>query len=195
MIAKLTGLLDALGADSVVVDVGGVGYLVHCSARTLSRCPTPGQPLSLQIETHVREQNIQLFGFFDAAERDWFRRLTTVQGVGVKVALGIQSSLNAEELVQAVVAGDTRTIARAPGVGPKLAARIAAELRESVGRDIGPAAPAGGNAAVGDAVSALVNLGYGRSEAHGAVVGAAGELGEDAPVEDLVRAGLRRLAA
>ncbi len=194
MIARLTGLVDALSADSVVVDVGGVGYLVHCSARTLSRCPAPGQPLSLLIETHVREQHIQLFGFLDAAEREWFRRLTTVQGVGVKVALGIQSSLGADELAQAVVAGDTRSIARAPGVGPRLAGRIATELRESVGRDAVPATD-GGNAAVGDAVSALVNLGYGRSEAHSAVVRAAGELGGDSPVEDLVRAGLRALAA
>ena len=197
MIARLTGLLDGIGDDSIVLDVGGVGYLVHCSARTLSRLPAPGGPVSLIIETHVREHHIQLYGFPDAAERDWFRRLTTVQGVGARAALGIQSVLGPADLLNAIVAGDTKTIARAPGVGPRLAGRIAGVLRDKVD-DLGGAAAAaddGGSGAAGDAVSALANLGYSRADAHGAVAAAARELGDAAGVEDLVRRALRELAS
>ena len=195
MIARLTGLLDGIGDDSVVVDVGGVGYLVYCSTRTLSRFQATGEPVSLIIETHVRETHIHLYGFPDATERDWFRRLTAVQGVGVRAALAIQSTLAPADLLNAIVAGDTRMIARAPGVGPRLAGRIASELRDKVD-DMGvPAAENGGHEAGGDAVSALVNLGYGRADAHGAVAAAARTLGADADVEGLVRHALRELAS
>ncbi len=197
MIAKLTGLLDGIDDDSIVVDVGGVGYLVYCSTRTLSRFQAPGEPVSLVIETHVREQHIHLYGFPDATERNWFRRLTTVQGVGVRAALAILSVLGPSDLLNAIVAGDTRTIARAPGVGPRLAGRIAGELRDKVD-DMGvstPAADTGGREAAGDAVAALVNLGYSRADAHGAVAAAARTLGADASVEGLVRHALRELAS
>lgn len=196
MIAKLAGVLDLLGDDHVVVDVGGVGYLVHCSARTLARCPAPGSPVSLVVETQAREHDIQLYGFLDAAERVWFRRLTAIQGIGAKVALGVQSALGPGELVQAVAAGDTKSIARAPGVGPRLAGRIATELRGSLGDDDGMPAGDGGpgaGGAEGDAVSALVNLGYGRAEAHGAVAAAARAAG-GGEVGELVRAALQELA-
>lgn len=197
MIAKLTGLLDGIDDDSIVVDVGGVGYLVYCSTRTLSRFQAAGEPVSLIIETHVREQHIHLYGFPDATERNWFRRLTTVQGVGVRAALAILSVLGPADLLNAIVAGDTRTIARAPGVGPRLAGRIAGELRDKVD-DMGvpaPAADTGGHEAAGDAVSALVNLGYSRADAHGAVATAARTLGADAGVEGLVRHALQELAS
>ena len=210
MIGKLTGVLDSTGDDWAILDVGGVGYLAFCSARTLGRLQDAGGPVSLLIETHVREDHIHLYGFADQAERDWFRLLSTVQGVGAKMALAILSSLPPEHLTQAIAAQDKTALTRANGVGPKIAGRIAAELRDKVGSiALGPAAALGGGeaaAAAGgaagglagageDAVSALVNLGYRRVDAFGAVAKASHRLGETAPLEELIRAGLKDLSA
>lgn len=201
MIAKLKGLLDETGKDFIVLDVGGVGYLVFCAGRTLSALPAVGQPVSLHIETHVREDHIHLFGFPNLAERDWFRHLLTVQGVGAKVALAILGSLSPDQLLQAIVAQDKAALTRADGVGPKLAGRIVAELRDKAGNVILPAVTesvAGAIAGDGldrvaaDAVSALVNLGYGRSDAFGAVVAATRDAGAGS-VESVITAALREL--
>ncbi|HXQ41078.1 MAG TPA: Holliday junction branch migration protein RuvA [Candidatus Udaeobacter sp.] len=196
MIAKLTGLLDQAGSDSAVIDVGGVGYLVFCSARSLARMPAKGAPVSLLIETHVREDHIHLYGFAEPAERDWFRLLTTVQGVGAKLALALLGVLAPEDLMRAIAAADKASLARAPGVGQKLAQRIATELKDKVRAvALGPAAadlPQRGSEA--DAVSALVNLGYRRAEAFDAVIEAARRLGASAPVDALIRAGLKELS-
>lgn len=204
MIAKLTGRVDSLGDDWAVIDVGGVGYLVFCSGRTLGRL-AEGGPASLVIETHVREDHIHLYGFMDAAERDWFRLLTQVQGVGARVGMAILSALSVDDILHAVAAGDRTALCRAPGVGAKLAGRIVSELKDKVGAIAlgaaarGPAAvvrtgagDAAGNTA--DAVSALVNLGYGASEALRAVSQAAGRLGGDVDLPALIRAGLSELA-
>ena len=206
MIASLKGLLQSSGEDSAIVEVGGVGYLVFCSARTLSALPRPGEAVALMIETHVREDHIHLYGFAGTAERDWFRLLITVQGVGARVALAILSALSPAEISGALAAGDKAVLGRASGVGPKLAQRIVTELKDKVGSfefagvDSAAAVPrgAGGDGldpALGDAVSALVNLGYGRAEAFGAVMEAARELGDAAKVEALIRSGLNRLGA
>jgi len=196
MIAKLTGLLDQAGSDSAVIDVGGVGYLVFCSARSLGRMPAKGAPVSLLIETHVREDHIHLYGFAEPAERDWFRLLTTVQGVGAKLALALLGVLSPDDLMRAIAAADKASLARAPGVGQKLAQRIATELKDKVRAvALGPAAadlPQRGSEA--DAVSALVNLGYRRAEAFDAVIEAARQLGASAPVDALIRAGLKELS-
>lgn len=196
MIAKLTGLLDQAGSDSAVIDVGGVGYLVFCSARSLARMPAKGALVSLLIETHVREDHIHLYGFAEPAERDWFRLLTTVQGVGAKLALALLGVLAPEDLMRAIAAADKASLARAPGVGQKLAQRIATELKDKVRAvALGPAAadlPQRGSEA--DAVSALVNLGYRRAEAFDAVIEAARQLGASAPVDALIRAGLKELS-
>jgi Holliday junction DNA helicase RuvA len=200
MIAKLSGRLDQTGVDWAVIDVGGVGYLVFCSGRTLARLPAPGGSVSLLVETHVREDHIHLYGFADAAARDWFRLLTTVQGVGARVALAVQSVLDPDELLRAVASQDKTSLTRASGVGPKLAGRIVAELKDKVGAlalGSGAALAAAGEGApiaVADAVSALVNLGYRRAEAHGAVAEAARRLGPDAGLDSLVRAGLKELS-
>ena len=202
MIAKLAGILDQVSADAAIVDVGGVGYLVFCSTRTLSRFPPPGSPVRLLIETHVREDHIHLYGFADAAERDWFRLLTTVQGVGARLALSILSALGPEQLSLAILAQDRALLVQAEGVGPRLAARIANELRDKAGSpalqppSVPPAlgAPPPGGDATADAVSALVNLGYRRAEAYGAVATAARRLGAAAAAEALIRAGLQELA-
>jgi Holliday junction DNA helicase RuvA len=200
VIAKLKGLLDSTGQEWAVVDVGGVGYLVFCSARTLARMPRSGGPIELTVETHVREDHIHLYGFPDEAERDWFRLLTTVQGVGAKVAMAILGVMGPDELLQAIAAGDRAGLTRAAGVGPKLASRVVAELKDKVG---GIALGGGavtemvalaGSSRAGDAVSALVNLGYRRAEAFGAVATAARDLGTEAPVESLIRGGLRELS-
>ncbi|MHA1597985.1 MAG: Holliday junction branch migration protein RuvA [Alphaproteobacteria bacterium] len=198
MIAKLTGIVDEAGDDFAIIDVAGVGYLVFCSARTLGRLNV-GEAASLTIDTHVREDHIHLYGFSDVAERDWYRLLTTVQGVGAKVGLGILSALSGDELVQAIAASDKAAITRAPGVGPKLATRILSELKDKVaGIALGPVATVDGQAGdaglTGEAVSALVNLGYSASHALVAVSHAAGRLGDDAGLEDLIRAGLAELA-
>ena len=199
MIAKLSGVVDHIGPEGAVIDVGGVGYLVFGSTRTLGRLPAPGAAARLLIETHVREDHIHLYGFADADERDWFRLLTTVQGVGARLALAILSAVEPEALALAIFAQDKAVLAQADGVGPRLAARIANELRDKVGGLPAPgtAAPASVGAidgAAGNAVSALVNLGYRRAEAFGAVAAAARRLGEGAAVDALIRAGLQELA-
>ena len=203
MIALLTGRLDSIGEDRAVVDVGGVGYLVFCSAPTLDRLAPVGETVRLEIETHVREDHIHLYGFADVAEREWFRLLTTVQGVGARVALAILSVLTANDLLQAIAAGDNAAVSRANGVGAKLAGRIVSELRDKVG-----ALPAlAGGVSTGhaggtstsvpvneDAVSALTNLGYGRTEAFGAIARVSGRLGEDLLLDELIRAGLQEIS-
>jgi holliday junction DNA helicase RuvA len=198
MIAMLSGIVDQAGSDSVVVDVNGVGYLVFASARTLARLPPRGQKLRLLIETHVREDHIHLYGFADEAERAWFRLLTTVQGVGARLALALLGALAPEALVTAIMAQDKAALTRADGVGPKLAQRIANELKDKVGGiALGPAATSAPEAApkgaAADAVSALVNLGYSRSDAYGAVNQAAQRLGAEARIDALIRAGLQEL--
>ncbi|HEY1799232.1 MAG TPA: Holliday junction branch migration protein RuvA [Stellaceae bacterium] len=202
MIAKLSGVVDQVGADGAVIDVGGVGYLAFCSNRTLGLLPRTGQAAKLLIETHVREDHIHLYGFIDAAERDWFRLLTTVQGVGARLALAILSVVAPDALTLAIVAKDQKALARADGVGPRLAARIVNELQNKVGgltlaapAGIAKAAPSAGSVdgAIADAVSALENLKIGRAEAFGAVSAAAERLGEGARLEDLIAAGLREV--
>ena len=202
MIGKLTGLVDSSGDDWALIDVSGVGYSVFASSRTLGALPAPGEAISLWVETHVREDHIHLYGFAALAERDWFRLLCTVQGVGAKMALAILSALGPDDLTTAIAAQDKAALTRANGVGPKLAGRIVAELRDKTAHLVlGPAArmasatPAPAGAVSEDAISALVNLGYRRAEAFGAVARAMGELGAGAPVEALVKAGLRELAA
>jgi len=201
VIAKLAGVVDTLSADAAVIDVHGVGYLAFCSSRTLGMLPPPGGAARLLIETHVREDHIHLYGFADASERDWFRLLTTVQGVGARLALSILSAIAPDALTLAIVAQDKAVLARADGVGPRLAARIANELREKVGTlaFTVPAAPTANvplpavDGAIADAVSALENLKVGRAEALGAVTAAAKRLGDGAAVEALISAGLREL--
>lgn len=210
MIGKLTGLVDSTGDDWALIDVAGVGYLVFCSRRTLSQIEGAREAVSLLIETHVREDHIHLYGFAERAERDWFRLLSGVQGVGAKMALAVLSVLPPEQLAQAIAAEDRSAITRANGVGPKLAGRIVGELKEKAGSiALGaalreatrqPGAAGGGAAglqgAVGeDAVSALVNLGYRRVEAFGAVAKASRSLGDGATLESLIKAGLKELSA
>ncbi len=200
MIAKLTGVVDSKSADAAIVDVGGVGYQVFCSARSLNRLPAAGGAISLFIETHVREDHIHLYGFVDAAEREWFRLLTTVQGVGAKLALAILGVLSSGDLTQVILVQDKTSLTRASGVGPKLAARIVAELKDKVGGfALGPvaavAAAAEVSGPVADAVSALVNLGYRRAEAFGAVAQASKRLGPNAALDVLIKAGLKELSA
>lgn len=201
MIGKLRGTVDSAGVESVVLDVGGVGYLVHCSPRTLSALPAPGEPASLLIDTHVREDMIRLYGFATEAEREWFRLMQGVQGVGARLALAILGVLSTSALAQAVAGGDRTAVARAPGVGPKLASRIVLELKDKgpggaadaivmPGQE--PGAPLPQN--VEDAVSALVNLGYGRPQAAGAVAAAVASLGPEAPTAALIRGGLKALS-
>src|SRR4051812_29905239 len=204
MIAKLSGTLDSVGPDGAVIDVGGVGYLAFCSTRTLGRLPPAGGAVRLLVETHVREDHIHLYGFIDAAERDWFRLLTTVQGGGARLALAGLSAIAPEGLTLAIAAQDRAALARADGVGPRLAARIVNELRDKVG-SLGVATPSslpppgapvaevGVAGAIADAVSALENLNIGRAEAYGAVTAAARRLGDGAAVEALITAGLREL--
>ncbi len=200
MIGKLTGIVDSTGDDWAILDVGGVGYLVFCSGRTLGLLPPAGGAATLWIETHVREDHIHLFGFAETAERDWFRLLNSVQGVGAKMALAVLSVLPPADLVRAIAAQDKASLSRASGVGPKLAGRIASELKDKAGgMALGPAEVANGAGAGGevseDAVSALVNLGYRRAEAFAAVAKASGDLGAKASVESLIKAGLKELAS
>jgi len=203
MIAKLSGLLDSAGESSAVIDVEGVGYLVFCSGRTLAALPAPGERASLLIETQVSQDHIHLYGFADAAERSWFRLLNTVQGVGAKVALAILSVLEPGELARAIAAQDKAAVTRAQGVGPKLAGRIVSELKDKAGGiSLGPGALMAGAAAAArlegaaaDAVSALVNLGYRRSDAFGVVAALQHRLGAAAGFDALVKAGLRELSS
>ena len=200
MIASLSGIVEQLTGDSVVVDVGGVGYLVFAASRTLGRLPARGEPVRLLIETHVREDHIHLYGFADEAERGWFRLLTTVQGVGAKTALAVLSALAPDALAAAVMAQDKAALTQAAGVGRKLAQRIVMELRDKLGAvALGPSAAVGdgaaeGGAIAGDAVSALVNLGYPRTDAFAAVSAAARALGGEARLDALVKASLKELA-
>ncbi len=204
MIAKLRGIVDSLAEDHVVLDVAGVGYLVYCPSRTLAELAGPGGQASLLIETHMREDHIHLYGFADPLDRDWFRLLQTVQGVGARVALAILSVLGASAMAEAIAAQDKAPLTQAPGVGAKLATRIVAELKDKVpslaallsaGSTVERAGAALLGAAAQDAVSALVNLGYRRAEAFGAVAAAARQHGPDIIVEDLIRTGLKELAA
>ncbi|HEY2242843.1 MAG: Holliday junction branch migration protein RuvA [Xanthobacteraceae bacterium] len=204
MIGKLKGLIESYGQDSVIVDVSGVGYEVHCSARTLQELPGIGQPATLSIETHVREDQIRLFGFVTEIEREWFRLLQTVQGVGAKVALSVLGTLKPSELASAIAMRDKAMVARTPGVGPKVAERIVTELKDKAPAytNVDPAlvrltgalddkrAPA----PVTDAVSALVNLGYAQAQAAAAIAAAARSAGEGAETTTLIRLGLRELA-
>ncbi|WP_299309768.1 Holliday junction branch migration protein RuvA [uncultured Croceicoccus sp.] len=200
MIAKLSGRLDETGMDWAIIDVGGVGYLVHCSARTLSTLGERGEGCTVFTDLQVSENDMRLIGFASGAERDWFRLLTAVQGVGSKVALAILSALATDELQRACAQQDAAMVTRANGVGPKLASRIVNELKDKAGAL--PAAP-GVSGAVGaaplgganaDAVSALENLGFKPAIAASAVAHAAGELGEGAELNDLVRVALKRAA-
>jgi Holliday junction DNA helicase RuvA len=197
MIARLSGALAEVAADHAVIDVAGVGYLVQASSRTLSAIGPVGGQVMIFTELQVREDAMTLFGFGSAAERDWFRLLTGVQGVGGRVALAILSVLAADELQKAVASGDKAMVARAQGVGPKLAERIVRELKDKVGGiALGPGAsaapPAGG--AAQDAVSALTNLGFRPAEANAAVAAANDELGERASLDALVRLALKKAA-
>jgi Holliday junction DNA helicase RuvA len=198
MIAQLTGRVDALADGTCVIDVGGVGYLVHASSRTLSSLPQPPALATVLVETHVREDAIVLYGFADSAERDWFRLLTTVQGVGGKVALAILSALAPRDLILAISAGDKASLTRAPGVGPRLAVRLLTELRDKTGAmptssgvSYTPVARGG---VAEDALSALVNLGYRRQEAQPAVARVLERLGDGATIDALIRDSLKELA-
>lgn len=209
MIARLKGLLDEVGPDWVVIDVAGVGYLVYCPGRVIAGLPAVGQPVAMHIETHVREDHIHLYGFSSALERECFRMLTTVQGVGAKVGLAILGTLSVDELTTAIVAQDKAMLSRPDGVGPRLAARLMTELKDkivSLGGSFAPQparAPVAGAAAGGagpaetgvsaDAISALVNLGYGRAEAFGAVGRVIQAEGDDIGLNALIPAALKEL--
>ncbi len=199
MIGKLKGLVEAIEDDAVIVDVGGVGYVCHCTAPSIAGLPGRGQPIELFVETVVREDMIRLYGFLSAAEKQWFRRLVGVQGVGAKVALGVLSVLRPDELAHAIAIGDKKAVGRAPGAGPKLAQRIVSELEGQV--PVGAIVETGGTIGNGqtegpaaDAVSALVHLGYPRLQASMAVSKALAAEGDEAGVEQLVRLGLRELS-
>lgn len=204
MIGKLKGVIDAYGDDHVIVDVQGVGYHVVCSSRTLTALPPQGEAATLFIETYVREDMIRLYGFGTAVEREWFRLLMTVQGVGAKVALAILSTLRANDLASAIAMQDKAQVARTPGIGPKLAQRIVAELKDKapafgtvdplVAKLSGDVAEQRAPAPVQDAVSALINLGYPQAQAAAAIAAAARAQGEGASAEALIRLGLRELA-
>ncbi|HEX8238169.1 MAG TPA: Holliday junction branch migration protein RuvA [Allosphingosinicella sp.] len=197
MIARLRGLLDSFAADHAVVDVGGVGYLVFASTRTLAALGPVGGEIVLHTMMQVSQDDIRLIGFASGDERDWFRLLTSVQGVGARVALAILSTLPGDDLHRAVASGDSAMIARSPGVGPKLAQRIVHELKDKVGSlalgGAASSAPAPGSAAA-DAVSALLNLGFRPGEAAAAVGKAEAELGPEATLDALVRAALKKAA-
>ncbi len=203
MIGKLKGTLDSYGEDFIIVDVHGVGYLVHCSARTLQSLPPQGEAVSLAIETHVREDQIRLFGFTSDLEREWFRLLQTVQGVGTKVALAILSTFKPAELASAIALRDKTAITRTPGVGPKVGERIVTELKDkapsyavldpAIVKLSGDIDDKRASRPVSDAVSALVNLGYGQPQAAAAIATASREAGDDAEVRTLIRLGLKEL--
>ena len=204
MIGKLKGIIDSYGEDFIILDVNGVGYLVHCSARTLQELPAIGQGATLSIETYVREDQLRLFGFMSDVEREWFRLLQTVQGVGAKVALSVLGTLKPADLATAIAMRDKAMVARAPGVGPKVAERIVTELKDKapayagldppVVRLSGAVEEKRAPQPISDAVSALVNLGYGRPQAASAVAAAARSAGEGADAANLIRLGLKELA-
>jgi Holliday junction DNA helicase RuvA len=204
MIGKLRGKIDAIGESFLIVDVGGVGYEVQASSRTLRNLKT-GEEVALTIDTHVREDSIRLFGFASEVERSWFRTLQSVQGVGSKVALGLLGTLSPRELANAIALADWASVEQAPGIGKKLAQRIVAELKDKApalsvaGLTLPSAmngtkvAPPEDNAAA-EALSALTNLGYQPAQASGAIAVAARELGEGADTAKLIRRGLKELA-
>lgn len=197
MIALLLGRVDGIEADRCIIEVGGVGYLVQASTRTLAALPAPPALARVLVETQVREDAITLYGFTDSAERDWFRLLLTVQGVGAKVALNILSALGPRELIGAIASGDKGSLMRAPGVGAKLAIRLLSELRDKAG-----AMPSGTSLPIGlapqgpeqDALSALANLGYRRAEAQPVVAAVVAAAGEGAGLDVILRESLRELA-
>ena len=203
MIGRLKGIIDGYGEDWVLVDVRGVGYHVQCSSRTLAALPPIGEAAVLAIETYVREDQIRLFGFASDTERDWFRLLLLVQGVGTKVALAILSVLGGDELARAIALQDKAAVSRAQGVGPKVAVRILNELKDKaavmgadmnlsrVSAEIEASAPS----AVTDAISALVNLGYARIQAGTAVAKVRAEAGEGADAAELIQRGLKELSS
>jgi len=204
MIGKLKGMVDSYGEDYVILDVNGVGYQVHCAARTLQMLPGAGEPAVLSIETYVREDQIKLFGFASDSEREWFRLLQTVQGVGAKVALSVLGTLKPSELANAIALRDKASVARSPGVGPKVAERIVTELKDKAPpfTNIEPGVVHLAGALdekrapkpVADAVSALINLGYGQPQAAAAIAAAARSAGEAADTATLIRQGLKELA-
>jgi len=204
MIGKLKGIIDRYGEDHVILDVGGVGYEVHCPARVLQALPGPGEPTTLSIETYVREDQIKLFGFLSDSEREWFRLLQTVQGVGARVAMSVVGTLKPSELANAIALRDKAQIARSPGVGNKVAERIVSELKDkapafgtvdpAVVRLSGSLDDKQAPRPVADAVSALVNLGYGQPQAAAAIAAAARAAGEGADTATLIRQGLKELA-
>lgn len=208
MIGKLRGAVDSVGADHAIIDVGGVGYEVACSSRTLAALPPPGEPVTLSIETHVREDAIKLYGFLTEAERGWFRLLQSVQGVGAKVALSILGTLDPGQLAHAITLQDRAMVTRAPGVGPKVALRIVNELKDKApphaiqaavtangfAAPINGAKPEAAISAVAEAVSALFNLGYGQPQANAAVTAALHKAGEAPATENLIRLALKELA-
>ena len=204
MIGKLRGIVDGYGADYIILDVGGVGYQVHCSPRTLQMLPATGEAATLSIETYVREDQIKLFGFASDIEREWFRLLQTVQGVGAKVALSVLGTLKVADLATAVAMRDKAAITSAPGVGPKVAERIVTELKDKVPAfaSVDPAMVHLAGALddkrapkpVMDAVSALVNLGYGQPQAAAAIAAATRNAGEGADTATLIKQGLKELA-
>ena len=204
MIGKLRGTIDSYGEDWVILDVAGVGYQVHCSARTLQALPTVGGMVTLSIETYVREDAIRLYGFATDLEREWFRLLQTVQGVGARVALAVLGTLKPGDLATAIALQDKVALARAPGVGKKVAERIVAELRDkapeyssadpTVVRLQSELAERRAPRPVADAVSALVNLGYAQVQASAAIAAATRSAGEAANAETLIRLGLKELA-
>jgi Holliday junction DNA helicase RuvA len=204
MIGKLKGVIDSYGEDFIILDVQGVGYQVHCSARTLQMLAAPGEAATLSIETHVREDQIRLFGFTTDAEREWFRLLQTVQGVGAKVALSVLGAFKPGELASAIALGDKAMIRRAPGVGPKVAERLVIELKDKAPAysDLDPAvihlsgqiAEKRAPQPVRDAVSALVNLGYGQPQAAAAIAAASRSAGDSAETAQLIRLGLKELS-
>jgi holliday junction DNA helicase RuvA len=204
MIGKLTGTIDSVGEDFLILDVRGVGYLVHCSARTLQELPAVGEAVALAIETHVREDQIRLFGFLSGGEREWFRLLQTVQGVGTKVALAVLSTLRPADLASAIAMRDKAVITRTPGVGPRVAERIVTELKDkapalaavdpAVVRLSGAMDDKRAPRPVTDAVSALVNLGYGQPQVMAAVAAAVRDAGDGADAARLIRLGLKELS-
>ena len=204
MIGKLKGVIDSYGEDFVIVDVGGVGYEVHCSARTLQALPAQGDAVTLAIETYVREDLIRLFGFHSDVEREWFRLLQTVQGVGARVALSVLGTLKPADLATAVATRDKAMIARSPGVGPKVAERIVNELKDrapaysnvdpAVIRLAGALDDRRAPQPVADAVSALVNLGYAQPQAAAAIAAASRAAGEGTDAASLIRLGLKELS-
>jgi Holliday junction DNA helicase RuvA len=201
MIGKLKGVVEAVDEESLILDVNGVGYVVSASARTLRALPAVGRPATLHIETQVREDAIRLFGFLSLAERDWFRLLQGVQGVGAKLALAILGALSGEALSAAIAHQDKTTMARAPGVGPKLAQRLVMELKDKAppfaGADLGAAIGEPGSKftkAAEDAALALVGLGYARAQASLAVAKGLAALGPEAQTAALIRLGLKELA-